>query len=64
MRQLMRKNEFSITWNTAFDQVIEACQKSPRRTRMAPGSQTEMKEACISKLHELGFAKSIEVWKD
>jgi leucyl/phenylalanyl-tRNA--protein transferase len=63
MRQLMRKNEFKITWNKAFDKVIEACQKSPRKDQDGTWITNDMKEAYI-KLHELGFAKSIEVWKD
>lgn len=63
MRQLMRKNEFKLTWNTAFDKVIEACQKSPRKGQDGTWITNDMKQAYI-KLHELGFARSIEVWKD
>ena len=63
MRQLMRKNEFELTWNTAFEQVIKACQKSPRKDQDGTWITTDMMTAYI-KLHELGYAKSIEVWKD
>lgn len=63
MRQLMRKNEFELTWNTAFEQVIKACQKSPRKDQDGTWITTDMMKAYI-KLHELGYAKSIEVWKD
>lgn len=63
MHKLIRKNEFSITWNTAFNQVIEACQKSPRKDQDGTWITNDMMQAYI-RLHELGFAKSIEVWKD
>ena len=63
MHRLIRKNEFSITWNTAFNQVIEACQKSPRKDQDGTWITNDMMQAYI-RLHELGFAKSIEVWKD
>ena len=61
MRRFMAKNEFSITWNKAFEQVIDQCQKSPRKDQLGTWITEEMKEAYI-KLHKLGFAKSIEVW--
>lgn len=63
MRQLIRRKEFSITWNTAFEQVIEYCQKSPRKDQFGTWITDDMMKAYI-KLHELGLAKSIEVWKD
>lgn len=61
MRRFMAKNEFSITWNKAFEQVIDQCQKSPRKDQLGTWITEEMKEAYI-KLYKLGFAKSIEVW--
>ena len=63
MRQLMRRNEFKITYNKAFPKVIEACQKSPRKEQDGTWITDDMEKAYI-KLHELGFAKSVEVWKD
>jgi len=63
MRQLMRKNEFSITCNQDFEQVIKACQKSPRKDQDGTWITTDMMQAYI-KLHELGYARSVEVWKD
>jgi leucyl/phenylalanyl-tRNA--protein transferase len=63
MRRLIRRNEFSITYNTAFEQVIEYCQKSPRKDQYGTWITDDMMKAYI-KLHELGFARSVEVWKD
>ena len=61
MRQLMRRNEFTITFNKAFSKVIEACQKSPRKEQDGTWITDDMEKAYI-KLHELGLAKSVEVW--
>ena len=62
MHRFMAKNEFRITWNKAFEQVIDQCQKSPRKDQLGTWITEEMKEAYI-KLYKLGFAKSVEVWK-
>ena len=62
MRKVMRNNEFELTWNTAFKQVIDQCQKSPRNDQLGTWITEDMKNAYI-KLHELGFAKSVEVWQ-
>lgn len=61
MRRLIAKNEFEITWNRAFAKVIEQCQKSPRKGQSGTWITDEMKQAYI-RLHELGVAKSVEVW--
>ena len=62
MHRFIAKNEFRITWNKAFEQVIDHCQKSPRKDQLGTWITEEMKEAYI-KLYKLGFAKSVEVWK-
>ena len=61
MRTMMRNHEFDLTWNKAFEQVIDQCQKSPRTDQLGTWITEEMKEAYI-RLHKLGFAKSVEVW--
>jgi len=63
MRRFMAKGEFRMTWNMAFDQVIEQCQKSPRKDQLGTWITKEMKQAYKS-LHRLGFAKSVEVWQE
>ena len=63
MRQLMRSNTFNITTNKAFEQVISQCQNSPRKDQLGTWITDDMKQAYL-KLHELGFAKSVEVWQD
>ena len=63
MRRLMAKNEFTLSWNKAFEQVIDQCQKSPRKDQLGTWITEDMKQAYI-KLHKMGFAKSIEVWHE
>ena len=63
MRRLIAKNEFTLTWNKAFELVIDQCQKSPRKDQLGTWITEEMKQAYI-KLHKMGFAKSIEVWRE
>ena len=63
MRRLMAKNEFTLSWNKAFEEVIDQCQKSPRKDQLGTWITEDMKQAYI-KLHKMGFAKSIEVWRE
>lgn len=62
MKQLMRKNLYEITWNTSFEEVIRACQSSPRKGQDGTWITNDMLEAYL-RLHELGHAKSMEVWR-
>ncbi|MBL4725037.1 MAG: leucyl/phenylalanyl-tRNA--protein transferase [Lutibacter sp.] len=64
MKQLIRKKEFQITYNQNFLEVISNC-KNIYRTADQGGTwiTNEMFEA-YTKLHELGIAKSVEVWLD
>jgi len=63
MRQVIRKQEFTITYNQNFEAVISNC-KHIFRTADQGGTwiTNEMQEAYIE-LHKKGIAKSVEVWK-
>jgi leucyl/phenylalanyl-tRNA--protein transferase len=63
MKQLIRKGIYRLTWNQNFEAVIKACQVSPRKDQDGTWITEEMRKAYI-KLHELGHAKSIEVWRE
>lgn len=63
MKQLIRKGIYRLTWNQNFEAVIKACQVSPRKDQDGTWITEEMRQAYI-KLHELGHAKSIEVWRE
>ncbi|BAO75878.1 leucyl/phenylalanyl-tRNA--protein transferase [Winogradskyella sp. PG-2] len=63
MKQVLRKNHFKVTENKAFNKVIENCAEAKRRGQKGTWITDDMLEAYI-KLHELGYAKSIEVWQN
>lgn len=58
LRKFMRKQLFHITLNYAFSSVIHACANARQEgTWISPAMI-----AAYCKLHELGYAHSIEVW--
>jgi leucyl/phenylalanyl-tRNA--protein transferase len=63
MRQIMNSKKHTITVNKAFEDVINACAAIKREGQESTWITTEMKEAYI-KLHQLGFAHSIETWEN
>jgi len=63
MRQLINKNIFKVSFNTHFSEVISNCKIINRNGQPGTWITDEMQKAYI-KLHELGVAKSVEVWLD
>ena len=63
MRNILNRKEFQVTFNTAFRDVISNCQQSPRKDQDGTWISDEIVEA-YCKLHELGHAKSVEVWQN
>ena len=63
MRQVLRKGQFTITENKAFEQVISNCKHIKRNDELGTWITDDM-EVAYNKLHELGYAKSIEIWLD
>ena len=63
MRQVLRKNDFTITENKAFKDVILACKKIERKDQDGTWITDDML-AAYTKLHDIGIAKSIEVWQE
>lgn len=62
MKQLLKKAPFKFTINTAFEAVVENCAKTKRNDQYGTWITKDMMEAYL-KLHQLGYAKSVEVWK-
>jgi leucyl/phenylalanyl-tRNA--protein transferase len=62
LRKALRKNNFSITFDQAFDKVINAC-ASLRKNSSGTWITDEITEA-YNELHRLGFAHSVEAWCD
>lgn len=63
MRQLLNRNAFEITIDTCFQNVIEACAKQKRDNQSGTWITSDLKQSFL-KLHELGYAHSVEVWED
>ena len=63
MQKTLRKNEFKVTFNTAFHQVITQCSQTIRTGQSSTWITEGMIEAYV-KLHEQGWASSVEVWQD
>lgn len=61
LKQKIRRAEFSITFDGAFEKVIEQCSLIPRADQHGTWITDEMKQAYI-KLHKLGFAHSVECY--
>jgi leucyl/phenylalanyl-tRNA--protein transferase len=63
MRQIINKGEFSCTQDACFEKVIRNCQSIPRKDQPGTWLTEDMISAYIH-LHQLGFAHSVEVWKE
>ncbi len=62
LRRDIRRSSAEIRINTAFSDVIRAC-AGPRRSEQGTWITAEM-IAAYGKLHDIGWAHSIEVWDD
>jgi len=63
LNQTLRKGIFKITLDTAFKDVIGNCASVHSRTNGGTWITEEMKEAYI-RLHQAGYAHSVESWSD
>ena len=63
MRNILNRNIFKVTFNQDFRAVIAHCQQVKRDGQTGTWITNDMIEA-YCKLHELGIAKSVEVWQD
>ena len=63
LSKTIQNNEFTITVNKVFKEVIVACAQAERKRQNGTWITSEMINA-YCKLHDLGLAKSVEVWQD
>ena len=63
MKQVLKNCNYEVTINKAFTEVIQQCSEIKRSGQFGTWITNPMIEAYI-KLHESGYAKSIEVWKN
>lgn len=59
LRSVLRRGLFTVTINRAFDRVMAACGDRDEGTWISE----DMLEA-YGRLHQLGFAHSVEAWRD
>jgi leucyl/phenylalanyl-tRNA--protein transferase len=62
MRNIFNKNEYVITFNKAFDQVISACSNANDRFKEEGAWLGKDMIMAYTQLYELGWAYSVEVW--
>jgi leucyl/phenylalanyl-tRNA--protein transferase len=58
----VRRGEFQLRCDTAFDAVIDACAASPREGQRGTWITNEM-IAAYRRLHALGYGHSVEAWR-
>lgn len=63
LHQILKKRVFKVTFDKAFESVIQACASVPREGQDGTWITPEMQEAYV-RLHEEGFAHSVESWLD
>jgi leucyl/phenylalanyl-tRNA--protein transferase len=63
LRKRVRRNDYQVTMDTDFEQVISKCQTVPRPGQEGTWITGEMRSTYLA-LHEQGYAHSIEAWQD
>lgn len=63
IRNLLNQNKFKITFNQNFSDVIYGCQQVERIGQEGTWISKDIIES-YTKLHQMGIAKSIEVWQN
>lgn len=63
LRKTLRRGDFSVRLDSAFAEVIDACAQTLRAGQPGTWITPEMRNAYL-KLHELGWAHSVETWND
>lgn len=62
LRRTLRQRRFEVRFDTAFDAVMAAC-AAPREPGGGTWITAEM-QAAYCRMHELGYAHSVESWQD
>ncbi len=63
MSRILRKEQFRITFDASFPEVVSACAEAPRPGQNGTWITEEMQDAYV-RLHRLGFAHSVEAWHE
>lgn len=60
MKKWLKQSTFHITWDVCFDRVVQKCADSRQEGTWI----TEDMQAAYNRLHQAGYAHSIEIWDD
>lgn len=63
LARTLRRGTYEIRFDTVFADVIRACARAPRDGQNGTWITPEMEQG-YGRLHDLGYAHSIEAWKD
>lgn len=63
LRKTLRRGVFQVRYDTAFEEVVDCCARSPRPEQKGTWITAEMK-AAYAELHRMGFAHSVESWRE
>lgn len=63
MQKIVNRAVFSVTYNKAFEEVIQHCALTDRKEQDGTWIVDDMQEAYVA-LHQKGFAHSVEVWQE
>jgi leucyl/phenylalanyl-tRNA--protein transferase len=63
IRNLLNQRKFQITFNQNFKEVIVNCKNADRKAQDGTWISKDIISAYL-KLHEMGYAKSVEVWQN
>ncbi len=63
LQKYQKKTHYTYTFNKAFPEVMAGCSKVPRKGQKGTWITPPLKQAYIE-MHSLGFARSVECWKD
>ena len=63
MGKVMRSDQFMLTKNTCFEEVLDQCASVKRAGQQGTWITNDMKDAYLE-LHQRGLAKSYEVWEN
>lgn len=64
MQQILRNSDYEVSVNKDFNAVIKACALAKRSDQDGGTWITNNMIKAYTQLHELGYAKSVEVWKN
>jgi leucyl/phenylalanyl-tRNA--protein transferase len=63
MKQFVKSDEYKVTYNQDFNQVIRHCAQIKRKGQRGTWINSDMMKAYLD-LHDKGIAQSVEVWQN